>query len=191
MKDRTKCSICQINDKYTKNTSYCRNCSRIKNLEYYSKNKDKNKKSEFRDNQLAKTYYVIKKRCSLTAINVDKKYADRGIKCEWDSYKDFKNDMYESYMKHLNIYGRKQTTIDRIDNDGNYCKENCRWATRTEQTNNRKNMILYTFNGKTLNCQEWDRELGLSRGVTRVRIKKRGWSLERALSIKENPILNK
>ena len=76
-----------------------------------------------------------------------KNYGGRGISSE--SYKffiDFYDDMYESYIKHCEQYGEFNTTIDRIDVDGNYENGNCRWATIQEQNRNTRkqkhNMFL-------------------------------------------------
>lgn len=44
--------------------------------------------------------------------------------------------MEESYLKHVEKFGQKDTQIDRTDNEGNYCKENCRWVTRSENNYN-------------------------------------------------------
>lgn len=54
---------------------------------------------------------------------------------------EFKNDMYESYIEHVNKFWLKNTTIDRINPKWNYCKENCRWATCKEQNYNRENTL--------------------------------------------------
>src|SRR3990167_2314288 len=57
------------------------------------------------------------------------RYGGRGIKCLWKSFEKFKDNMYESYQSHVKEFGEKQTQIDRINPNGNYCKENCRWVT--------------------------------------------------------------
>ena len=68
-------------------------------------------------------------------------YGGKGIIIEWKSYEDFKKDMYDSYKEHSKLYGEKETTIDRINPKGNYCKSNCRWSTRLEQAKNKNNTI--------------------------------------------------
>lgn len=86
-----------------------------------------------------------------------KNYGGRGISvCDrWkDSFENFYEDMHESFDKHVEKFGEKDTTLDRIDVNGNYCKENCRWETRFVQSINKRNVRIYTFNKKEYNIHE-------------------------------------
>ncbi len=79
------------------------------------------------------------------------------------------------------------TTLDRIDNDGPYSPENCRWATISEQNSNQRKAEYrsdgrqLTYNGKTQTVSQWASEMGLPYEVLRRRIMMRGWEIEKAL----------
>ena len=74
-------------------------------------------------------------------------YGGRGISSEeYKFFIDFFDDMYQSYAEHKIKYGEKDTTLDRINPNGDYTKSNIRWATRVEQQNNTRDQ-LRTFIG--------------------------------------------
>lgn len=87
-------------------------------------------------------------RCRDEHCKIYKYYGGRGIKvCDsWKIFINFKKDMYASYLQHSQIFSEKETTIDRIDNNKNYCKENCRWVTKAEQQKNKRNIIFVRKN---------------------------------------------
>lgn len=82
-------------------------------------------------------YVWILQRCNNPKRKAYKHYWWRWIKCEWDSYEEFRRDMLPTYKEWLQI--------DRIDNDWNYSKENCRWSTAKENVNNRRNTKRYKW----------------------------------------------
>lgn len=104
------------------------------------------------------------------------KYGGRGIKvCDrWLGRHGFVN--FYKDMGDRPIY----TSIDRIDNNGDYTPENCRWATREEQQNNTRRCRLIEYNGRTQNLTQWARELSINPNTLTKRLNK-GWSIERAL----------
>lgn len=123
------------------------------------------------DTHFYKKFKGIEARCNSTNKWNNVNYKDRGIKCLWNSFEDFKNDMYDGYIKHVKKYTEKDTQIDRIDNNGNYCKENCRWVTHKENQNNRRNNHYITWSGYTLTLKQWSEKLGINYGTLAGRVK--------------------
>ena len=120
----------------------------------------------------------MRRRCTDKNRKLDyPRYGGRGIKVcdEWES--DFVS-FYTWATNHGYVDG---LTLDRIDNNGNYSPENCRWVTRKIQNGNRRNNRLITFKGETKILAQWAREVGIH-GATIGNRLDAGWSTERALT---------
>lgn len=105
-----------------------------------------------------------------------KSYADyggRGIRVLWSSFEEFYADMgLRPSAKH---------SIDRRDVNGHYCKDNCRWATPSEQGQNKRSNRILTFNGVSQSISLWARQVGITHFTLHARLD-RGWSVEKALT---------
>lgn len=132
-------------------------------------------------NRFFRIYCSIRYRCINKNDNYHKNYGGRGIKNLWDTFESFYRDMYDSYTEHVKKYGERNTSIDRIDVNGDYSKKNCRWATTREQCNNTRRNMLITFNQKTHSITEWSKIIGINPSTLRYRIKA-GWNLKNALN---------
>lgn len=116
----------------------------------------------------------IKNRCDNKSADSYERYGGRGITyCKkWKTFNGFWEDMKDGYSDNL--------TIERINNNGNYCKENCRWATVKEQCNNKSTNTVLSFNGETKTISEWAEVIGVKRGTLSWRYHQ-GWEVNKIL----------
>ncbi len=122
------------------------------------------------------------RRCySPRAINYSD-YGGRGIRvCErWHEPAAFIADMAQGFSPDLEL--------DREDNDGDYCPDNCRWIAKRDNLENRSVSRRVTFGGETLPLRVWAQRVGISRKLLEKRIFERGWSIDRAFA---TPVLSK
>lgn len=122
-----------------------------------------------------RAWKAMRGRCNSKSNRAFACYGGRGIRvcARWDCYEMFLEDM-----------GRRPSSghsLDRIDVNGNYCPNNCRWATMGQQQNNRTNNRTLSLRGETRTLMEWSGLLGLKRQTIQSRLM-RGWSVERALT---------
>jgi hypothetical protein len=120
------------------------------------------------DTRLYRIWHDMKERCSNSKMKTCSRYKARGIKVcdEWkNSYERFsfwaKNNGYEDHL-----------SIDRIDNNGNYCPENCRWVTNKQNSRNRECNIIVEYKGNSITLSEASELTNIKYETLRVRYHK-------------------
>jgi hypothetical protein len=108
------------------------------------------------DESIYNIWRNMKTRCEKPTQPVYHRYGGRGIKvcARWKIFSNFLEDMGER---------PEGMSLERIDNDGDYCPENVKWATPLEQNNNQSSNVKVTIGDKTMTVAAWSRELGIGR----------------------------
>lgn len=178
------------NTKYEKNRSgsvsrKCKSCISIRLKSKYAEktrvHKIKNPDTEYRPNNVkhgefgTRLYVIWAKMVARCRNKDDELYGGRGISVctEWLEYTNF------AKWARSNGY-RDDLSIDRINNNGNYSPENCRWATAKEQANNRSSNRLITYGGVTKTLQQWADQIGIRTETLRYRLN--NWTVHRAMT---------
>ena len=124
------------------------------------------------DNRLYRIYNDMVSRCYRKSINGYENYGGRGIRVcdEWLGEDGFKNFMSWSFANGYN----EELTIDRLDSNGHYEPNNCKWSTRKEQANNTRATIFLEYGREKHSLTEWSEITGIRKGTLYTRMRK-GW----------------
>jgi len=125
-----------------------------------------------KDNKIYWVWASMKQRCFDRNKSDYHRYGGRGITvCKrWLEFKNFEEDMKIGYKKGL--------TLDRINNDEDYSRNNCRWATQKQQANNRRSNRVVYFKGKSKTLTQWIEFFDLKPSTVRQRFYAYKWDLE-------------
>lgn len=133
---------------------------------------------ELRKSPIYSVWINMRSRCTNLKATYYEHYGGRGITvCDrWNLFKNFAEDMLPSFKDGL--------TLDRIDNEGNYCMENCRWANAKEQSLNRRSNRILEYKGEKKHMSKWAELSGVKPSTFRTRFYTYKWSLDKCLNYK-------
>ena len=124
------------------------------------------------------TWKNMKKRCNYPNASEYENYGGRGISV----CKEWSNNFQSFYDWAINNNWSKELTIDRIDTNGNYCPENCRWANVETQMNNMTKNHYIKYNGDTYTLSTLAKHLNIPYNIIRYRLSNCKWTVEQLIS---------
>lgn len=176
-----KCDCGSLKNLFVNNVKRnTKSCGCLKHECLIQRNKEKLSTHKLTNTSIHRAWASMKSRC----LNKNHKsyplYGGRGINVcnRWMIFENFYQDMGERPSKNH--------SLDRVDNNGDYTPENCRWADRYQQQSNRRTNHYITFSGETMTIAQWSRKLQINTKTLATRILTLKWSYEDALT---TPIL--
>ena len=173
---------------YSLTSGHTRSCGCIKDDPEYRRalsernTKHGDAKTQSRE-RLYRVWSAMKRRCDCESDSRYDSYGGRGIKvCEtWENeYEAFRDWALANGYDRDAPYG--VYTLDRIDVDGDYCPENCRWVDLKTQSSNKRSSHLVTYNGKTQTASQWADEYGMKRATLLFRLNSGKGTIEEAIT---------
>lgn len=164
------------NEKIIAGTSLKSGCTKSCGCYHMQRITESNSTHKKSNTRLYRIWKHMIDRCNNNKSDAYKYYGGRGISI----CKDWHNIELFFEWSFCNGYD-DSLTLDRLDTNGNYDPENCRWATRKEQANNTSRNVNLFFNGKTQNISQWASETGIKFATIWSRLKL-GWNIEDALT---------
>ena len=124
-----------------------------------------------------KAWKSMRYRCNVPTSHAYPNYGGRGVRvcADWDHPRGF-----DAFYRDMGPKPSARHTLDRIDSNGDYSPENCRWSDWVTQENNRRINVRITFNGVTHTAAEWSRIVGVPQRCLRQRL--RTMSVDEALT---------
>lgn len=145
--------------------------------------KEVNKKHGKRNSLTYSVWSNIKQRCYNPNASGYENYGGRGIKVcsRW-------KNSFENFYYDMGKRPSKNHSIDRVNNNGDYSKENCRWATKKQQNRNSRHCKKITFNNQTLTLSEWAEKTGIKLPTLNYRFYVAKWNIKDVLTKKVKKI---
>lgn len=134
-------------------------------------------KHGYTNNPVFNIWKKIKARCHDSNDQAYAYYGGRGLSMseEW-------KDSFDTFVRDMGVRPSKNHSIDRIDNDIGYSKENCKWSTKHEQQMNRRNTIYVDYNGEKVKLFELCEKINVDYVRTFKRIMYYGWDIEKSIT---------